>query len=242
LKNFIKFILQRVLGYRKYLLLFAQYKIRTLKHDVKEKDFFFFLGLLQPNERLVLDVGANIGIMTAHLGKALPNTPILAIEPMPDNLYVLNHVVTKNGLSMVDIKPVAVGEHSGEIEMILPIEQGAKQQGLSHVVHESITTFNSGETIKVPLMTLDELVADRPVQGIKIDVENYEYYALLGAKKMLNAFHPPIYMELWENENREHCFKFLSELGYFAYVVVENTLVEYDPSHHKQQNFIFKVQ
>lgn len=242
MKNFIKFILQRVLGYRKYLLLFAGYKIRTLKNDVKEKDFFFFLDLLKQDNRLVLDVGANIGIMTAHLGCTLPNTPILAIEPMPDNLFVLKEIVSKHALRNVEIHPVAVGEKSGEIEMILPIEQGAKQQGLSHVVHDSITEYNSGETIQVPLKTLDELVAGRPVQGIKIDVENYEYYALLGAKNTLSTDRPPLYMELWDNENRTQCFQFLSELGYRAFVVDENSLVEYNSSRHQQQNFIFIVQ
>ena len=40
MKNAIKYILQKVLGYQRYLFVFAKYKIRNLKSDKKEGDFF----------------------------------------------------------------------------------------------------------------------------------------------------------------------------------------------------------
>ncbi|MEN9442625.1 MAG: hypothetical protein RLZ33_2702, partial [Bacteroidota bacterium] len=55
------------MGFRTYLYVFAIFKIKTLRSDSKEKDFFHFLSLLEDGKGAVLDVGANIGIMTVHL-------------------------------------------------------------------------------------------------------------------------------------------------------------------------------
>ena len=85
MKNSIKYILQRTLGFRSYLYFFAKYKIRTLKNDSKENEFFTFLGMLEDGKGAVLDIGANLGIMTVHLAEKLPNETIIAVEPMPDN-------------------------------------------------------------------------------------------------------------------------------------------------------------
>ena len=73
-----------------------------------------------------------------------------------------------------------------------------------------------------------------------IHIENYEFFALKGAKRILKDDHPIVYLELWENENREKCFDLLKEFGYEAFVNIDNTLVPYNSATHKKQNFIFK--
>jgi hypothetical protein len=70
-------------------------------------------------------------------------------------------------------------------------------------------------------------------------VENFEYFALKGGKRILEQNHPIIYAELWENENRTNCFSLLSEMGYTTHVIENETLVKYDSSKHCKQNFIF---
>jgi hypothetical protein len=112
-------------------------------------------------------------------------------------------------------------------------------QGLSHVKHETITEWNQGEEFTVPLNTLDTVLNGEPIQGIKIDIENFEYYALKGGKRILTENRPIIYAELWDNTNRAHCFQLLNDLNYSALVVEKNTLVPFDQSQHTQQNFIF---
>lgn len=238
-KNWIKYILQRLLGFQNYLFVFALFKIRTLKGDTNEKDFFHFLSLLEDGKGDVLDIGANVGIMTVHLAQKLPNTTVHAIEPLPDNLKVLKRVVEHFALKKIQIHETAVGEEQGEIDMILPTQGKTKMQGLSHVKHDSITEWNEGEEFKVHVDKLDNLINGQPVQGIKIDVENFEYYALMGGKRIIETNHPIIYAELWDNENRKKCIELLGQMNYNVNVIYNNKLVPYNHKQHKGQNFIF---
>lgn len=192
------------------------------------------------DEGTILDIGANIGIMSYHLSKQFPKSKIVAFEPMPDNLAVLERIVLKYELKNVTIEPLALSDKPGVLKMILPNNGKTKMQGLSHVKHESITEWNDGEEFEVKAVTLDELPLTSPVQGIKIDIENFEYFAFKGGKQLLERDHPVIYAELWENENRTLCFDLLAELNYQTYVVENNQLVAYNPTIHKKQNFIFK--
>jgi FkbM family methyltransferase len=227
------------MGFQNYLYVFALFKIRTLNNDRKEKDFFHFLSLLEDGKGDVLDIGANVGIMTVHLAKKLPNTTVHAIEPIPVNLSVLKRIVDHYGLKKIRIYETAVGDEVGQIEMVLPHQDGTKLQGLSHVKHESITEWNDGEEFQVPVNTLDNLINGQPVQGIKIDVENFEYYALKGGKRIIEQNHPVIYAELWDNDNRKNCLEFLTSMNYRTHVVERDKLVPFNAAIHTGQNFIF---
>ncbi len=239
MKNAIKFILQKVLGYQGYLSLFAKYKIRTLKRDRKEKDFFAFMAQVD-KPGAIMDVGANIGIMTYHLAKQFPDRKIIAIEPMPDNFSILSAIIKRYAISNVELIPSAVGETQTTLDMVLPIKGKVKMQGLAHVVHESIGEWNEGEHLEVNCETLDDIAAGEAVAGIKMDIENFEYFALKGATHILTTHKPVVYLELWENQNRDNCFELLHGCGYQAFVQVNGQLVPFDPVLHKKQNFIFK--
>ena len=228
-----------MLGFQNYLYVFALFKIKTLRSDSKEKDFFHFLSLLEDGKGDVLDIGANLGIMTVHLAKKLPNTIVHAIEPLPDNISVLKRIIQHFGLKKINVHEIAVGESEGKVDMILPHQGKTKMQGLSHVKHETITEWNEGEEFQVAVNTLDNILNGQPIQGIKIDVENFEFYALKGGKRILEANHPVIYAELWDNENRKNCIDLLEGMNYKAHVVVKDKLVPFDKNEHNVQNFIF---
>lgn len=240
MKNQTKLILQKMMGYRNYLYVFARYKIKTLHRDRKEKDFFVFIDAIQ-GEGDILDIGANIGIMTYHLAKKFPRKKVLAVEPMPSNFIVLKKICEKFKLSNVELIPLAVGETRKEMDMVLPVDRKVRMQGLAHVVHDSIKEWNQGEIVTVSCDTIDHIAATTKVSGIKMDIENFEYYALKGATKILVRDKPVVYLELWDNENRSNCFNLLEELGFKAWVNENGSLVLYNSAIHKKQNFIFKV-
>ena len=123
--------------------------------------------------------------------------------------------------------------------MVLPYNGKTIMQGLSHVVHDSISVWNEGERFDVVIDKLDNLLINRKIQGIKVDVENFEYFVFKGGEKIIDKNLPIIYTELWDNENRVKCFDFLNAKGYTANLVVEDILVPYDVSKHETQNFIF---
>jgi FkbM family methyltransferase len=209
-----------------------------LKKDKKEKDFFYFLQLL-PDGGTVLDIGANIGIMTVHLARNSQRN-VLAIEPMPYNLKTLYRIIAFYKLTNVKVLECALGNHNGETDMVMPRIGGVKMQGLSHVMHESIEEHNEGERVRVRMSKLDDLAEIRSavsITGVKMDVENFESFVIEGSMDMLRKHHPVLYIELWDNLNRKRCFEFLSRLGYLTYVVDSGKLVPF--SNQVKQNFIF---
>lgn len=245
MKNFIKYILQKLLGFHNYLYIFCLLKIKTLHKDNKEKDFLFFLSLI-PANGIVLDIGANIGIMTYYLSKKVGDGLVYAFEPIPDNIGVLERIIKHYNLNNVTICKYALGNENGEVEMVMPVIGSVKMQGLSHVVHNTITDNNEGTHFKMPVKKLDNIDeiknADKPVTAIKIDVENFEYFVLDGAKELLKKYKPIIYCELWENENRLKCFELVKSLGYQIKVLLNRQLVQYTDDVAKKnptQNFFF---
>jgi hypothetical protein len=112
-------------------------------------------------------------------------------------------------------------------------------QGLSHIKHESITEWNEGKEVDVPLDKLDNVINGQIIQGIKIDVENFEYFALKGGTRIISTHHPIIYAELWDNENRRQCFELLRGFNYSIFVAGKDGLEPFKPQVHHTQNFIF---
>lgn len=239
MKNSVKYILQKLLGLHTYLYVFALYKIRTLRSDKKENDFFTFLSLLKDGKGDVLDIGANLGIMTVHLASSLPNTTIHAFEPMPANVSVLKRIIAKFKLKKTKIHEIALGDESGTAKMVLPVNGQTIMQGLSHIKHETITEWNEGKEVDVQLDKLDNVLNGQVVQAIKIDIENFEYFALKGASRIITSNKPIIYAELWDNENRSKCFEYLKSFSYSIFVGENNQIVPFDSSKHHTQNFIF---
>ena len=239
MKNTVKYILQFLLGYSNYLYVFAIFKIKSLQKDNQEKDFFHFLTLLKDGEGDVIDIGANLGIMSYHLSKSLKSSKVHAFEPVPSNLLILRKVIAKYKLNNIELYSHALGDEKGSVEMVLPYNGKTIMQGLSHVVHDSIDEWNEGERFDVIIDTLDNVLNSRKIQGIKVDVENFEFFVFKGAQKIIDNYSPLIYTELWDNENRIKCIDFLSQKGYTTNVVINDELVSFDEKIHQTQNFIF---
>lgn len=242
MKNSIKVFLQKLLGFDTYLFLFSIYIINTLKWNKKERDFVFFRNMISDNG-IILDIGANIGAMAVHLARTHKNASIYAFEPIPNNFITIKRIIRRYKINNITLIESALGDETGTIEMVMPMQKSAKLQGLSHVLHQSITENNEGEKFLTPITTLDnffiEKNIEKPITAIKMDVENFEYFVLNGSKEILKKYKPVIYCELWENKNREDCFSLLKELGYETRVLHRKKLCTFDSSIDKTQNFFF---
>jgi len=242
MKTFFKYILQKILGLKTYLYVFALFIIVKLRWDKNEKDFFHFLELV-PDDGIILDLGANIGVTSYHLSKKKPKSTIFSFEPLTLNMNTLKRIKKRYKLKNVNEFQVAVGEKSGHLEMVMPVINNVPMHGLSHVIHEENTEFNSGMKYKVPVICLDEfnplLEVQKRITAIKIDVENFEYFVLKGAEQLIVKNQPIIYCELWENENRKKCIDLLNKHGYSAFVLQKKELVPFENAVVEKHNFFF---
>lgn len=241
MKKWIQATLQRLLGFDTYLFVFSLFIMYTLRWNKKEGDFRHFLSLLAPDST-VLDIGANIGIMTALLSKACPQGKVHAFEPIPENHRSLQRLLRFTNSHNVHLHPIALGAERATVAMRMPVMEGVRMQGLTHVEHESIRGYEQQSIpYQVEQYALDDLQALKgtKVDAIKMDVENYEQYVLEGGRHLLRQYQPLIYCELWENENRKNCMRLLAEQGYAPYVLVNDQLVSFAPNVHPHQNFFF---
>ena len=242
MKTFVKYILQKILGLRSYLYVFALFIIVKLRWDKNEKDFFHFLELI-PDGGTILDLGANIGVTSYHLSKKKPGSKILSFEPLTLNMETLKRIKKRFKLANVFEYQVAVGERSGTLEMVMPVINNVPMHGLSHVVHEENTENNTGLKYNVPVVCLDDFPElqkfEKPVTAIKMDVENFEFFVLKGAEHLIAENQPIIYCELWENNNRKKCIDLLNNLGYSALVLQKKELVPIEHATVEKHNFFF---
>ncbi len=242
MKTLIRSYLQKTLGFKQYLSLFSLYKIYAIRIDKKEKDFLQFIKLI-PAKGLILDIGANIGLTCVTMARSRPLATVYAFEPIPQNLQVLKHNIRLFRLKNTKVFPIALGNENKMIDMVMPVVNQTKMQGLCHVVHDDMPKQSQGIHFNVPVKTLDSLLEEtsntQPVVAIKIDVEHFEWAVLEGSLRLLGKHKPLIYCELAENQNRVKSFNMLASLGYKIKVVYKNQLVDYHPDIHKADNFIF---
>lgn len=243
MKKRLQRTLQRLLGFEAYLQVFARFKLATLRWDAKENDFFYFLKLL-PSTGDYLDIGANLGLMTHFLAlkAAQHNGRVHAFEPVPENLRTLRYVVKRYKHTNVAVHPVAVGDTPGQLTLVMPVVNGVKMQGLSHVEHPDIHGYaETANRYTAPVVVLDDFppLKSRVITGIKLDVENFEARVILGARQLIEHHKPLIYCELWDNANRAESLAYLKSWGYEPMVLENNALQPFNPLRHTGQVFFF---
>lgn len=234
----IQHLLQRMLGFHRYLYVFSRFKSATLRFDRNERDVLALVELM-PRDGVVLDIGANIGIMTVHLARRVRSGAVHAFEPVPENLAVLLEVVQRRKLTNVTVHGIALGDSSEDLEMVMPVESSVRMQGLSRVLTGGERDPQSGERYVVPQRRLDDIrdLCDVEVAGIKIDVEDFEQFVFAGARGLIERCRPVVYTELGEGENRRVSMGFFEDLDYLVGVNDGGSLVAWDPHRHDKHNF-----
>jgi FkbM family methyltransferase len=140
----------------------------------------------------VLDVGAQSGFYSLLFSRLVgPEGHVVAFEPLPANFRLLEENLQLNGIGNVTVRREAVAERSGEMTLEFPHHEAMLVAG--PVLEED----NQGVMI-VKGVSLDDcsLCSRRPVDFIKMDVEGAELQALKGARKLIDAWHPCMIVEL----------------------------------------------
>lgn len=230
-KEAIQFVLQRLMGYKNYLFVFALFSVYRFRITKYDKEFAFFLNLIpQFSGNTVLDIGANIGVTSTLISKRFPKYLVWAFEPVQSNMEALKKVLLFFNIKNVRTVHSAVGEKVGEIEILTPIHKGVKKQGLSFIVENGFKKMDAQITEVVKMISLDSLTeqfANEKVAAIKMDVENYELFVLKGGAKFIQKHRPFVFAELWENVRKLPCIELMEGLGYSANVLQGNNLVDY---------------
>ncbi len=159
------------------------------QEDWFEKELAFVRRFLQPGMR-ALDIGANYGVYSVGLGKAVgPNGRVWAFEPTPNTLSFLRHTLASNGMPQVMVDDCALSDHAGRGQ--LSMNTDSEHNSLGHGPAES--------SQDVRLDTLDGAAARHGIQGIdfvKLDAEGEEARIVAGGKEFFRVENPLVMFEL----------------------------------------------
>ena len=156
--------------------------------------------------RRIVDVGANCGHSLLFWARHYPHAHVLAFEPHPVHLAVLERNVALNGLEQrVTLHRAAAGVGQGEISL------------LDAESRSSIVDVPQEKALRVPLFDFFETIGTPPIDLLKMDIEGGEY-ALLSDPRFAALKIRTLVLE-W-HRTREHpdgkdwCEQTLARLGY----------------------------
>jgi FkbM family methyltransferase len=124
--------------------------------------------VLQPGD-LFVDVGANIGsyaIWAADLG-----AEVIALEPAGDTFGLLRENVALNGYPVKTIQ-AAAGAASGTVRFTTG--------------QDTVNRMDPDGSVETTMVTIDSVIGNRVVAGMKVDVEGSEIEVLRGCERALS--------------------------------------------------------
>jgi FkbM family methyltransferase len=192
----------------------------------------FSLHALRPGD-LFLDVGANVGSYTILAGGAV-KARVISVEPVPSTFKRLQTNIRLNDLDQIECHCCGVSSASGELLFT----------SLLDTMNRVALPGEATPTIRVPVITLDELLEGRLPKVIKIDVEGHELSVLDGGARTFSS--PEVEAVIMETNGSgerfgvtdDTLFKKMREFGFnpAEYDPYNRRLV---PQHRNTQNTIF---
>lgn len=243
MKKLAKKILIKLFGLETFIYYRSLARFRKLNiANVEIDDFYFFLDMIKPGHN-VLDIGANVGFMTILLSRKVAHGNVYAFEPVEMTFNVLKRMINRYKLKNVTLYNKALGNENKMVTMNMPIFDGFVSDMGSYIMYDHYYFNNPNvKTVEVEQVSIDFIseIMNKDICAVKIDVENYEYFVLSGAKNFINLKRPIIYSELWYgSENQANVFKLMEELNYTLLVYDKKKLVTFNPEIHKKSNFFF---
>jgi FkbM family methyltransferase len=160
----------------------------------------------------VMDVGANIGLFTVVLARAVgPDGRVIAIEPVSGNADRILANLGLNRLANVCLLQAAAGREDGHVDLNMSNDPAYPS------IHQVAECKANGSSIRVAVQRLDGIWQDsgKPhISFIKIDVEGAELEVLRGARELLAQCRPDLLLEANDRLTANSLRDELAPLGY----------------------------
>jgi FkbM family methyltransferase len=137
--------------------------------------------------RVILDIGANRGMFSRCAHYVFPDATIYAFEPLRDCYEKLRNLRSK--IKKLECYNVALAGEVGEKVIHRSSYDYSSSLLEMEGLHKEAFPYTAGERLeKVQVNTLDGILHDRFLEKpilMKIDVQGYEKFVLLGAQRTL---------------------------------------------------------
>jgi len=194
----------------------------------------------------VFDVGGHHGLMAIISSFAAgPQGRVITFEPNPHAREYLKQHISINGISNVEVQPVALTDKDGIMPFFV---QSGDVTWNSSIIKDFASSDENAGSIMIKAMTLDGFTNNTGYipKVIKIDVEGAEFLVLRGALETIRKHRPAVIMEFnpasaaaakTSINDIVECFKELSykllvlEPSFFGYYAF-NRQVVFDENRH----------
>ncbi|MEK7509181.1 MAG: FkbM family methyltransferase [Patescibacteria group bacterium] len=152
--------------------------------------------------KLILDLGAHVGIASIWFLLKYPGVTVEAYEPSPELFPILAKNLSQFGRRAVAHQVAA--SHDGRMDLFLADEFNTTMTS---------TAFKpTNKRITVPSRSLDTIVGDRIVDLLKIDIEGSEYELFLHAHCLphIRAITGELHSGAYPNKVNDDIFKLLT--------------------------------
>ena len=181
-----------------------------------------------------IDVGANYGLWSYHLARAVrPTGRVIAFEPISSTVRILSDVLQRLGVAeTVSVNACGVSDRNDQVTFTVPLagKLALPVRGLAH-----ITPPGQDEdplAVEGQVVRLDDWPIGGHVSLLKIDVEGGELAALRGAVGLLTEHRPMVICETGLEGRYGHStgdvVAFMATLGYHPYQYREGILEPFD--------------
>lgn len=157
--------------------------------DFFERDSLDCMRLHCPSGRTYVDVGANVGNHAIFAAKFCDLSDLVVFEPNPESIRLLEINLALNGCAHVDTRflGLALGSANRMLSLSEPVRDNL---GGTRLIEQG------GGRIRC--IRGDDVLRERPVGFIKIDVEGMEFDVLDGFRDTLRRWRPNILIEVWQ--------------------------------------------
>lgn len=188
-------------------------------HETQRDNLY---GLVS-KDNIVFDVGTNVGETFLNFAKLTGEEGfVYGFEPDEKNYKNVQKNISLNDFANIHVFNLGVSDKKETLKLYQVDEHNL---GMNRVLQEGEASEDLDFTV-MQTTTLDDIVKENNIPTIdliKIDIEGYEMHALRGAKKILEEFKPPLFIEVGytrlikNGTSPNEMFKFLEGFGYTIY-------------------------
>jgi FkbM family methyltransferase len=206
-----KFIVNRHCSYQ------ADALIKTgIPHIQEELDKMFIIVKSLPNEAVLLDIGANIGLVGVPLAQLVKEKKgvVYAFEVQKMLYYALCGTVALNDLDNLHVFNYGLGAEETSLNVPVPDYSKEEDYGeVSLVMPRILNKYTNFESVDI--YTIDSLELPR-LDFVKIDVEGMEIDVLKGGVESIKKYRPWCWIEQW-NVDKQILIAQFDNLDYTIY-------------------------
>ncbi len=198
-----------------------------------ERDVEAFLQSYLEHDDVVVDIGAQIGIITSQTSRMIgPYGTVMCFEPDPLNFDSLKGLCERNGLFNARLWKLALGDTDGIVRFRRPVGSwGASMVGENSDIIDDAFRASDFAEFEIACRRLDNVMSRLPVDRIdliKLDVDGPEMSILRGAIETITRFRPVIVVEasrFYADHGYavEDLFAFLLDNGFEIFVAMRNS-------------------